>query len=611
MPTDTATVPPLREWFLLAPEIVLAVWGVVVLLVDVLALRRRSLAERSRTLGLLSLAGVLVALACAILPMLSATLGGLVPESLRVNLLTDDLLIFSGTIAADAATAWLNVVLLVLLALVVALSMGWTFTESWGEFYALALWACVGMMLLIAAEELLTLFLTLETMTICLYLMAALEKGRRRSAEAGLKYFIYGSVSSALFLFGLSLIYGLTGSTRLWAIRAALLDPSATPGLEGNVAGALAVLLVLVGFGFKVAAVPFHQWAPDAYEGAPAPAAGWIASGSKLASFIALVKVLVLGLGPWATDPQRITTPGWVGLIAVISAASMTYGNFAALAQRNLKRMLAYSSIAHAGYLLVGVLAAAVSRDRTEATGALLYYLVTYAFATVGAFAVAAWLARDLGSDEISDLDGLGSRRPFLALCIVVLMLSLIGLPPFAGFFGKLAIFMEALNTGEQGRLSLTWLVLLGLLNSVVSAFYYVRVLRAMYLRPATREAVAEPPSGVVWSVVLGTAVAVVFGLYPTGLLQPMRAAALPLLPANEGVATGANPRFVTEPDPEASRRAMEARRLEMQQKKPGGLSAGGGAPPGGRRGRGGQGAPPGERPAEPPAPEGREDAGR
>ena len=225
------------------------------------------------------------------------------------------------------------------------------------------------MMLLIASEELLTLFLTLETMTICLYLATAFEKDKRRSAEGGLKYFVYGSVSSALFLFGLSLIYGLTGSTRLDAIQRVLTPDIGGPtGLAGNVAGVTAVMLMLVGFGFKVAAVPFHQWAPDAYEGAPAPVTAWVATGSKVASFVAMMKVLLHALGPWSSGPNNVATPGWIGVVAVLSAASMTYGNFAALAQTNFKRMLAYSSIAHAGYMLVGVAGAGVSLSRSDAS---------------------------------------------------------------------------------------------------------------------------------------------------------------------------------------------------------------------------------------------------
>ncbi len=448
------------------------------------------------------------------------------------------------------------------------------------------------MILLIAAAELLTLFLALETMTICLYLMTALEKNKQRAAEAGLKYFIYGSVSSALFLFGLSLIYGLSGSTRLEAIQRVFNSQTQNGlpvGLEGNIAGALAVLLILVGFGFKIAAVPFHQWAPDAYEGAPAPAAAWLASGSKVASVIAMIKVLVFALGAWSTNRANIATPGWVGILAVISAVTMTYGNFAALGQRNFKRMLAYSSIAHAGYILVGVIAIAVSADGdTGASASVLFYLVVYSFATVGAFAVAAWLAHDTGSDNIDDLDGLGARSPVMAVCILVLMLSLIGLPPFAGFFGKFYMFMEALNTREdgvaggqnEGRLALAWLVGLGLLNSVVSAFYYVRVLKAMFLRPATGHIGRSLPSGVVWPVAAATLITVAFGIWPGALVGPLKGAAVvPMLSA----APVQRSRFATQAVSAEEQKRIDAENAERARRNAGriqGNSIGGAAAP-------------------------------
>lgn len=525
-PTVTASIPLAREWLLIAPELWLALWGLVVLLVDVSLFRDATSSRRSRFLGMLALDGTLVALLLA--------LARVVPSPLGIELTNQDLSIFGGTLAADSSTAWLSLVALVLLCLLLALARSWDFTEHWGEFYALALWSTVGMLVLIAAEELLTLFLALETMTLCLYVIAALERDRKRSAEAGLKYFVYGSVASAFFLFGLSLIYGLTGTTRIFAMREALLGAGPSLGLEGNLAGVLAVLLVLVGLGFKVAAVPFHAWAPDAYEGAPAPAAGWIATGSKLASFVATIKVLVVALGAWSAAPGAPDAPGWVMPVALIAAVSMTFGNLAALSQRNFKRLLAYSSIAQAGYVLVGVVAAGVSRHPADAVAAVLFYVVTYAFATLGAFAVAAWLAHDTGSDDLDDLDGLARRRPLMALCLLVLMLSLIGLPPFAGFFGKLAMFMQALDTSETGRLALTWLVALGLLNSAVSAFYYVRVLRAMYLRPARGEMGRSLPSGVFWPLAIGTGVAVLFGVAPSGLIDPMKAAALPMLAAGD-----------------------------------------------------------------------------
>jgi len=535
MPDTAALTFHPRDFFALAPEVVLAVWGLVVLFADLGPFRNRSAERRKHAVGRLALIGALVTLGVALLPLVTRfDLYGLqrVLNFTRVDYLADnDPYLFFGSVSGDILTEIFNVVFATLLALVVWVSTAWSFTEDWGEYFALILWSTVGMMLLTASEELLTLFLTLEMMTICLYLATAFEKDKRRSAEGGLKYFVYGSVSSALFLFGLSMVYGLTGSTQFSAIREALQSSNGSPvGLSGNVAGATAVLLMLVGFGFKVAAVPFHQWAPDAYEGAPAPVTAWVATGSKVASFIALMKVLLHALGPWASNGQSVTSPGWIGVVAVLSAASMTYGNFAALAQKNFKRMLAYSSIAHAGYMLVGVAAAGVSPRHAEAAGSVLFYLVVYAFTNVGAFALAAWLARDKGSDEIEDLNGLGRSHPGVATCVLLLMLSLIGMPPLAGFFGKLYMFMESLDESNQGRLTMMWLVALGLLNSVVSAFYYVRVLKAMFLRPPTGAPLASPPSSVVAAIGVGTAVALGLGLYPAPLVNLMNSAAVPML---------------------------------------------------------------------------------
>jgi NADH-quinone oxidoreductase subunit N len=537
-----------RDFYVLAPEIALTVWGLLVLMVDVGLLRGQSSARRRQVVGWLSLIGVVVSLVVAMLPLLGRyNVAGVAPSLPYIG--TDssklaDPYLFFGTLSGDLLNELFNPLYVVLLGLVIGMSMSWTFTNDWGEYFALLFWSTVGMMLLTASEELLTLFLTLETMTICLYLCTAFEKSRRRSAEGGFKYFVYGSVSSALFLFGLSLLYGLTGSTQFSAIRQALYPASGgdATGLSGNIAGATAVLLMLVGFGFKVAVVPFHQWAPDAYEGAPAPVAAWVATGSKMASFVALMKVLLNALGPWESGTDSVASPGWIGVVVVLSAASMTYGNFAALAQRNFKRLLAYSSIAHAGYMLVGVAAAGVSNHHEESAGSVLFYLVTYAFSNIGAFAVAAWLARDKGSDDIDDLNGLGIQHPGLATCILLLMLSLIGMPPLAGFFGKLYMFMEALNETRTGRLTFLWLVGLGLLNSVVSAFYYVRVLKAMFLRPPTRGALGPAPASIAVPIVLATAVVVGFGIFPTLMLNDLKDAAIPMLRSSDPTANAPAP---------------------------------------------------------------------
>jgi len=535
-----------RDFWHLAPATVLSVWGLVVLLADLALAGRMSAPARRRAIGWLTLAGAALALLAAagliqVQQLAQAetqgTSGWLSP-SLAEYFSRPGGAIFLGTLSAGLQTGVLNVLFIIMLGLVVWLSMAWSFTEDWGEYFALVTWATVGMMLLAASEELVTLFLTLETMTICLYLSTAFEKTRRRSAEGGLKYFVYGSVSSALFLFGLSLLYGLTGTTQFESIREVLASTGPdSRGLSGNVAGATALLLMLVGFGFKIAAVPFHQWAPDAYEGAPAPVTALIATGSKLASFVALMKVFLHALQPWSHPSNELLGPGWLGVIAIVSAVTMTYGNFAALAQRNLKRMLAYSSIANAGYMLVGVAAASVSTRGAEAAGAVLFFLVVYAFANIGAFAVAAWLVRDKKTDEIDDLNGLGMQSPLLATCILVLMLSLIGIPPFAGFFGKLYMFMEALNQQHaETRLTLMGLVALGLMNSVVSAFYYVRVLKAMFLRePGGSRRLGLAGGSIEIPIAIGALVAIYFGIYPGRLMSVMQAAAAPMLTTTSG----------------------------------------------------------------------------
>jgi len=599
-----------RDFWHLAPAIVLSVWGLVVLLADLALAGRMSAPARRRAIGWLTLAGVALALLAAAGLMQVQQLAqaetqgtpGWLSPSLAEYFSRPGGSIFLGTLSADLQTGVLNVLFILMLGLVVWLSMAWSFTEDWGEYFALVTWATVGMMLLAASEELVTLFLTLETMTICLYLTTAFEKTRRRSAEGGLKYFVYGSVSSALFLFGLSLLYGLTGTTQFEAIRTALASTGgAGTGLSGNVAGATALLLMLVGFGFKIAAVPFHQWAPDAYEGAPAPVTALIATGSKLASFVALMKVFLHALQPWSHPSNELLGPGWLGVIAIVSAVTMTYGNFAALAQRNFKRMLAYSSIANAGYMLVGVAAASVSTRGAEAAGSVLFYLVVYAFANIGAFAVAAWLVRDKKTDDIDDLNGLGMQSPLLAVCILVLMLSLIGIPPFAGFFGKLYMFMEALNQQRaETRLTLMGLVALGLMNSVVSAFYYVRVLKAMFFRePGGSRRLGLAGRSIEIPIAIGALVAIFFGIFPGPLISVMQAAAVPMLTTSSGgfaatvsapsgtgyapllpakTAAPASPKSAR-PEPEQAKR-YEARMKEAQAKASASASASPGAQP-------------------------------
>lgn len=298
-----------------------------------------------------------------------------------------------GMFAADPLTQWTKAAVLALTGLTAILSVETDFTEHVGEYFALLLLATTGLMFMVSATDVLMVFLSLELTSLSLYSLAALNKASPRSAEAALKYFFFGAMAAAFALYGFSLLYGIAGTTNLAGIAASLRGKGFDPLL------AAALLMVIVGFGFKVAAVPFHLWAPDAYAGAPTPAAALIASGSKVASFFLLGKVLILALPESAGNAALGKfSPGWMPVLAVLAFASMLLGNLAALAQRNLKRLLAYSAIAHAGYLLLGILALAGAANRAEAYAALLFYVATYGLTAVGAFDVAA-VAERLGEE--------------------------------------------------------------------------------------------------------------------------------------------------------------------------------------------------------------------
>ena len=500
----------IQDFVIFSPVILLTIWGLLSLIFDLTLLAGQDSTTRNRALGLWTLAGLVGSL------VLSQFLSN---QYMGPSAGTDPK-IFFGSLNGGVLFIQFASLVILFAVLITCLSMVWNFTSHWGEYYAMLVWSAVSMILLIAAEDLLTLFLALETMTICLYLMTAMEKSKQRSAEAGLKYFVYGSVSSALFLFGISLVYGMTGTLSISEIGH-ILSSTDKPGLTGNVVGGVAVLMILVGFGFKVSAVPFHQWAPDVYEGAPTPVSAWLATGSKLASLVAMVKVMGGGLGSWASTNSP-TSPGWVGLLALISAATMTYGNFAALGQKNLKRLLAYSSIAHAGYMLVGVIAVGLSTEPEEAAAALFFYLVVYGLTTIAGFALAAWIDRDRGTEEVEDLNGLARRHPYVGVAVCILMLSMIGIPPTAGFFGKLYMFMEALNVGGTDKVTMVGLVALGLFNSVVSAFYYIRILKAMFFRESDRAELKPMGPEIALPLGLGAALTLFFGLNSSILLTDM-----------------------------------------------------------------------------------------
>jgi NADH-quinone oxidoreductase subunit N len=416
--------------------------------------------------------------------------------------------LFHGMLVISPLNSLFKVICLVLAFFTVILAREERSARHQGEYLALLLLATVGLLLLVGSEELLMIFIGLELTGLSLYVMTAFDRSDLRSAEAGLKYFLFGSMASAFTLFGLSFIYGLTGTTALAAIARAL---SGTPVQPLFAAG---LVMTLIGFAFKVAAAPFHLWAPDAYQGAPAPTAAFIASGSKVASFVVLGKILLVGFGPLhGSADWHAFVAGWSPIMAVLAALSILLGNLVALAQRNVRRLLAYSAVAHAGYTLLGLVAG--GRDGFSAT---LFYTTTYAITLVGAFGVVALVRRATGGDDFSNFAGLRLRSPLLAGCMAIFMLSLAGLPPLAGFFGKFYLFSVALRSGENH--GLLWLVALALFGSLISLYYYLLVLKVIFVdETRTGEATIEP--GVLQRVSLGVLAAgiIVLGVVPGALV--------------------------------------------------------------------------------------------
>lgn len=416
---------------------------VVVLAVLILGLDLVWPESRRRGLGVIAAAGLAAIAAVALVVSRPAA---------------DASLVFGGMLRSDWVAFVFRIMFLFAGAVTCVISLDVDGIGRKGEYYAILLAAVLGMNFMAASADLIMLYLSIETTSIALYMLAGYLRENDASAEAGLKYFLFGSLTSTVMLYGFSLLYGFTGQTNIYLLAAAL-----TGGGVPALAVAVAVVLLLVGFGFKVAAVPFHFWTPDVYEGAPTPITAFVSTASKAAGFAVLVRVLL------AVFPQIETQ--WVPLVAAIAAATMTLGNVLALAQRNIKRMLAYSSIAHAGYALVGFVA--VSQLGVAST---IFYLMTYVLTNLAAFSVVILFARSAGSDQIADYAGLSRRSPGLALAMMVAFLSLAGMPPLAGFFGKFYIFAAVIQGG------LVWLAVVGVLNAIVGLYYYLTVLKVVYL---------------------------------------------------------------------------------------------------------------------------------
>ena len=333
-----------------------------------------------------------------------------------------------------------------------------------GEFYALLLTSTLGMCLMASAGDLIMLYLAIETTSIPLYVLAGFLVRDTKSVESGLKYLLFGAMTSAVMLYGFSLLFGFSGATDIYQIATLITTQHIPLG-----AVLAAVMLVLVGFSFKISAVPFHFWAPDVYEGAPTPVAGFLSTASKAAGFAVVMRVLFIAFPDWAQY--------WTILVAILATASMIIGNFLALAQKNIKRLLAYSSIAQAGYILIGVTA----HSELGATG-VTYYLVSYLLTNLAAFGIVAVVGWAIKSDEISSYAGLSRRSPALALALLAALLSLGGVPPFSGFIGKVLVFASAMQTGWL------WLAIVGIINSVIGLYYYLNVLKVVYLYRSEEE---------------------------------------------------------------------------------------------------------------------------
>jgi NADH-quinone oxidoreductase subunit N len=470
----------LSDFYYLLPELVLTAGALLVLVADVL------LPRGSRGLVWLTV-GVLGATLVSLLPFSQAQVE-----------------VSSSLIAVDGFAFFFKLLFLISAIFTVLMSVRYLEIEgaSPGEYYFLILCSTLGMSIMAGGIDLIASFIGLETMAVSFYILAGFIKPNQRSNEAAVKYFLLGAFSLGILLYGMSLLYGLSGTTNMRVMASAFVGQQQDPLLI------LAVILVIAGMGFKIAAVPFHAWAPDVYEGAPTPVTAFLSVGSKAASFAMLLRICLEALPAMSVD--------WRLLLEVLAIVTMTVGNLAALTQSNLKRMLAYSSIAHAGYLLIGLVA-----GTPRGVAAMMIYLFVYAFMQLGAFAVIVMMRRrDLVGDDLKDFSGLCFRQPFAAFAMLIFMLSLGGIPPTAGFMGKLWLFGAAIESGY------VWLAVIGVLNSAVSLYYYVRVVVFMYLRKDTTG--SEPTMSPALAATIGVAVVatILLGVYPRGAFELAEASA-------------------------------------------------------------------------------------
>jgi NADH-quinone oxidoreductase subunit N len=472
-------MPTSAEYIRILPEIILTLAGVVIMFLEAV------LKDRQK--------GILTPI--AVIGLIGALVGAIAANGNPGPA-------FHDMIVVDGFATFFRVLVIAIGLLAVFASTEYLRRENagHGEFYALVLFSIAGMSIMAAANELIMIFIGLEISSIASYILAGYLRDDKRNNEAALKYFLLGSFATAFLLFGIAWIYGITGSTNLVEIRRSLI----MGGAPSIVLVGTSAALMFVGFGFKISAAPFQVWAPDVYQGAPAPVSAFLSVGPKAAAFAILIRTYLTAFAPISST--------WAPVIWVVALATMIVGNFAALQQSNIKRMLAYSSIAHAGYVLV-----AVAAHSEIGSTAAMFYLAAYAFTNFGAFAVVTYVARKHEKyTAIDDFAGLSQRKPMMAAMMTIFLLSLIGVPLTGGFFGKFYIFKAALDS------NLIWLTVLGLLNSAVAAYYYLRVLVVMYMKEPVETEDALPSAGAALTVaIVGSAIVTLFlGIFPSFVLD-------------------------------------------------------------------------------------------
>jgi NADH-quinone oxidoreductase subunit N len=460
----TETASGAGDFAAILPEILIVLWGTAVLVADLVSKG----GIKRKTLGWLAGLGMLFILAVTWV---------LRPGEGQPNLA------FGGMIRSDMWTWAFRLIFTLGAALTCIASIDFRPAKAGGEFYALVILAAMAMSLMAASNDIIILYLATETASIALYLLAGSMRGSKLSAEAGIKYFVFGAVASTVMLYGLSLLFGLSGgNTGYEAIAATLRTTSEGPMALIRTPAVFASLLVLVGFAFKTSAVPLHFWAPDVYQGAPTPIAGFISTASKAAGFAIMLRFLFYVLPPG----ESFAADAWISLLRPFALMTLLVGSLAALMQTNVKRMLAYSSVAQAGYLLMGVAAFGASPSsvaREEALAAILFYVATYMLTNIGAFTVVGAVSQKTGGDDFKDFAGIARRSPYLALAMTAAILSLLGAPPLVGFMGKLFLFRSAIGAYQAtGDILMLAIVIVGVVMVLVSVFYYLGVVKAMFV---------------------------------------------------------------------------------------------------------------------------------